>query len=375
MDDGQTQDAPPTTAEIEFEDHKMVRISIVGIFLILFIGMLYFAQGLLMPVTLAFLAALVLSPVVRSLHKRGVPEGLSALCLVLALAAAIVVGGYTLSGPVTALVEDAPSIGWELRYKLASLREPFEKVKNARQLVDDATKEDPEPGVEEVIVREPGLLNRAAEGLPEVLAGAGLALVLLLFLLASGDLFFEKLVKALPTLQDRKRALRIAQDVEREVSRYLLTISVINAVLGVLVGTGLYVIGMPNPLLWGVLVAALNFVPYLGAVIGIGLVSIVALVSFPTLGQAAMAPGIYLVLTLVEGQVLTPMLVGKRLQINAVAVFLAIAFWGWMWGFIGVLIAVPILIVIKVFASRVEDLSGLNEFLSERGVTTAPPPG
>ncbi len=123
---------------------------------------------------------------------------------------------------------------------------------------------------------------------------------------------------------------------------------------------------MPNPVLWGILATALNFIPYAGAIAGTGFAGIMAILSFPTLGSALIAPAAYLICTVIEGQLITPALVGNRLQINSVSVFLAVAFWGWLWGFAGILIAVPMLIVLKVFALHVGGLGGLHEFLSPR---------
>lgn len=345
---------------------RAAELSQIGSFLILVCGILYFAQSLLLPVTLAFLFALVLSPVIRAFKRRGVPEGITAFLLVVMVATGVGFGTYSLSGPVTRWIEDAPQIGWELRRKLAVLSESAEKVQEAQKQIEEATEQDTEPGVDKVVVKEPGLLSRAAQGAPEVAAGAALTFVLLLFLLASGDMFYEKLVRALPTLKNKKMGLRIARDIEREISRYLFTISVINFCLGVVIAGGLYAIGMPNPILWGVVATLLNFVPYVGALVGIATVGIVALVSLPTLGHAVLAPIFYLLCTTIEGQFVTPAMVGRRLQINAVAVFLAIAFWGWLWGFFGIFMAVPLLIVVKTFSRHVEGLGGLEEFLAAR---------
>src|SRR3546814_664372 len=214
------------------------------------------------------------------------------------------------------MVDDAPRIGYELRLKLAEWRAPLEKVQEARQRVDEATRDQADPDVQEVVVREPGLLSWAATGIPEILAGAGLALVLLIFLLASGDLFYEKLVRSMPSMHDKKRWLRIVYDVEREVSRYLFTVSAINLGLGAILALGLWLLGMPNPLLWGMAAALLNFIPYLGPLVGIVLVGVLALVHFPTLGAALAPPGLYIACNIVEGQFVTPALVGRRLQVN-----------------------------------------------------------
>jgi predicted PurR-regulated permease PerM len=343
-----------------------VTISIVGSFLILLVGVLYFAQSVLLPVVLAFLFSLILSPIVRTFKRFGFPESITAVILIVIVASAAGGGVYSLSGPVSTWVEEAPSIGLKLRSKLSALRGPVEKIKEAQKQVDAATKQVTEPSSLEVVVKEPGLISKAAQGAPDVLAGAALTVVLLMFVLASGDMFHEKLVRVLPTLTDKKQALRIAKDIEQDVSQYLLTITAINAVLGAVVASGLYLIGMPNPVLWGVAAALLNFIPYIGAIIGITVVGLVAVVSYPSLGQAFLAPAIYLVCTVIEGQFVTPALVGRRMQINTIAVLLAVAFWGWLWGIAGIFIAVPILIIIKVFSTQIAGLEGLQEFLSPR---------
>ena len=156
-----------------------------------------------------------------------------------------------------------------------------------------------------------------------------------IFLLASGDFFLRKLIKVLPTLSDKKRALTITNTMQREISRYFLTVTLINAGLGLAVGTALYFIGMPTPYLWGAMAFALNFIPYLGALVGIVLTAAVALVSFDSIGQALLAPAAYLALATLEGNFITPTIMGKRFTLNPVVVFIWLIFWGWLWGVIG----------------------------------------
>ncbi len=350
---------------------QTAKVSVIGIFLILIGGVLFFAKDFLLPVSLAFLIALVLSPVVRYLRRRGIPEGLSALVLVLCLFAGIGAAAYGLSGPVAQWVADAPKHAREIQYKISSLRRPVEAVVEASKRVE-ALAESDDSSTQKVVLAEPGLIARAATGAPEAVAKIGLTLVLLLFLLASGDLFYEKLVKSLPTFSDKRRGVRIAREVEREVSRYLLTVACINAGLGIAVGIAMYVVGMPNPALWGLTAAVLNFVPYLGALIGIVVVAAVGLVSYDTLGQALVPPLIYAALTTLEGQLVTPLLVGRRLEMNAVAVFIAVAFWGWLWGIVGAIIAVPMLVVVRIFADHVEGLGALSQFLAARDTPADP---
>lgn len=364
----QTSSQPETEDDevVQIAMSKPVQFSIIGSFMILLLCAFYYAQNLLLPIVVAFLSALVLSPIVRTLKRSGIHESISAFLLVVLFAGVFGLTVYSLSGPISQWIEEAPRIGQELRTKLKTLRRPMEQIDAAQKQLEDATQGTTDPRIQEVAVREPGLLSKIAQGVPNIFAGAAVTFVLLLFLLASGDMFYEKLVRVLPTLTDRKRGLRIAYDIEREVSRYLLTITIINFALGAVIGAGLFVLGMPNPILWGLIAALLNFVPYIGAITGMAVVSVVAMVSFPTLGHALLAPAFYMFCSAIEGQFITPALVGRRLQINAIAVFLAIVFWGWIWGVIGVFVAVPMLIVVKVFCRHIESLSGLDEFLSAR---------
>ncbi|MDX6805218.1 AI-2E family transporter [Terrihabitans rhizophilus] len=341
----------------------LVRTSIIGIFLILLTGALYFAQDVLVPIALAFFIAVLLSPIVRFLQRFGIMPGITATVIVVALLTLIGVGGYSLSGPISGWIDNAPRIGQQIEEKLSVLRSSFGFVAQVNEQVSELGGKD-DPDVQQVVMKQPGILNRAATGMPAIATKLGLTLVLLLFLLAAGDLFREKLVKVLPTMKDKKRAVHISRDIEREVSRYLLTIAFINVAYGGAVGIGMAFLGMPNPVLWGVLAFFLAFIPYLGALVGCGLVFVVALVSFPTIGYALLAPAIYAVVAIIEGQFLTPMIVGRRLEMNAVAILISVAFWGWLWGIIGALMAVPILVMIKVFSDHVEGLEPVGQFLS-----------
>ena len=339
-------------------------ISVIGTFGVLSLGCIYIAQDLLFPITLAFLLSLVFSPVVRTFARVRIPRVLTAFTIVLGLTATAIAGVYGLSGPVSGWIDEAPQIERQLRLRLADLGEPLDKLRDAQKQVSEATDQNNEgDDVQKVVVAEPNLISQAAQGAPGIATGIALMLVLLLFILSGGDLVYEKMVRALPTFGDRRKGLRIAHDVEREVSRYLATISAINIILGIVIGTLMAMIGMPNPFLWGVAAAVLNFVPVLGALCGVMLVGVVALVSVQTTSEALLAPALYLACTALEGQLITPALVGNRLRINSIAIILAIAFWGWLWGFVGVLVAVPLLIVTSVIANHVEGLGGLRELL------------
>ena len=353
-------------ASADIDVLRGIRTASIGLFLIALVGLVYFARDFLLPVVLAFLFALTLSPVVRFLKKRGVPPALSALALVLILVAGFGAGAFFLSEPVSNWVDTAPEIGRKVQEKLKVLKKPVDAVVAASDQVAKMSESASSPQVQSVVVQQPGILSKAADNLVGGLSIAAITFVLLLFLLASGTLFYEKMIGVLPTLSDKKRALTIAYDVEREVSHYLLSITVINIGFGIVVASSMMFTGMPNPVLWGVAASFLNFIPYIGALAGIGMVGLVAMISFDSVGYALLPPLLYLAAAIVEGQFITPIVLGRRLELNSVAIFIFVALWSWLWGIVGTIIAVPLLVSVKVFCDHFEGLQTFGEFLSGR---------
>lgn len=345
-------------------DTHLMRSLLVGIFILLIVYALYFGRAFFMPVILAFLLALTLTPIVRLLRKHGVPDVVSATLLVLLSLFILAVAGYLLSGPVIDLINNSSSIGLQLTERLEQLRRPFERIMQISREIEGLTQTSQEPGVQKVAVSQSGILSSAASNILSAGTSLTIIFVLSLFLLASGTMFYEKIIQSFASLSEKKRALRVVYDVEREISHYLLTVAAINLGLGTVIGLGLWALGMPNPLVWGAAAALLNFLPYVGALITLILVTIIALISFDTIPYALLAPAFVLLCDIVEGQFVTPMVVGRRLEINAVAIFIAIAFWSWLWGFVGALMAVPLLVVIKVFCDHFDGLSHVGNFLA-----------
>jgi predicted PurR-regulated permease PerM len=368
-------DSPPEASRAEPELRR-IRSLLIGIFLLALVYALYFARDFFLPVVLAFLLAMMLTPIVRLGRKHGVPAYLSATLLV--FLSVIVVGGigYFMSGPVIALINDAPALGLRLSERLAELRRPLDRVLIIFRQVDQVADGAREPGVQKVVVAQAGIISQAAGNLLSAGTTIALTFVLSLFLLASGTLFYEKIVQSFARMSEKKRALRVVYDVEREISHYLLTITLINAGLGLAVGFGMWAIGMPTPLVWGVLAMLLNFLPYIGAVTTIVLVAAMSLVTFESLSYAMLAPAFVIICNVIEGQLITPLVIGRRLEINAVAIFIAVAFWSWLWGFVGALIAVPILVIIKVFCDHFDGLRHVGNFLAAQQTTeeAAPQP-
>ncbi|MER8429273.1 AI-2E family transporter [Mesorhizobium caraganae] len=345
-------------------DTHLMRSLLIGIFILMAIYALYFARAFFMPVILAFLLTLTLTPIVRFLRKRGIPELVSATLLVVLSVCVFAIAGYLLSGPVIDLLNNTSSIGQQLTERLAQLRRPLERIMQISHQIEQMTETSQEPGIQKVALAQSGILSAAASNVLAAGTSFTIIFVLSLFLLASGTMFYEKIIQSFASLSEKKRALRVVYDVEREISHYLLTVTIINAGLGAVIGLGLWALGMPNPLVWGVAAALLNFLPYVGAMLTIVLVSVMALISFDTISYALLAPAFVLLCDIIEGQLVTPMVVGRRLEINAVAIFIAIAFWSWLWGFVGALMAVPLLVVIKVFCDHFEGLGHVGNFLA-----------
>jgi len=187
---------------------------------------------------------------------------------------------------------------------------------------------------------------------------------LVYLLLASGDLFLQKLVRVMPTLSDKKRAVEVSHEIQQNISNYLFSVSLINIGLGIVVSGGLYFMGVPNAAMWGMLVAVLNFVPYFGPVAGVILLATVGLLTFDTLWQGLLPPAWYLVLHLLEANLITPVLLGRRFTLNPVVIFISLIFWIWLWGVPGALLSVPILVSIKAVCDRVPAMSPVSELLS-----------
>ena len=358
---------PEERPVVRLSTQSVPRWAVIGIFLLLLTAGIAYARDFLMPVMLGFLLALVFSPVRRFLERRRIPPEISAFLIVGSLVATLASGVLLLAGPVQGWIEDAPEIARELEWKTRSLFGGAQAVIEAGQTVDEVTSGGKDPEVQEVVVKEPGMFTNLAWVAPAYLAQTVLTLVLLLFLLASGDMIYEKIVHVLPTFKDKRQAMRIAHDIERKLSRYLFTITAINAALGVAVGIAMALLGMPNPALFGVIDFSLNYVPYLGALTGVAAALVVGLLTFDDPGTALLPSLAYFALTAIEGQFVTPYFVGRRLEMNTVVIFLSITFWAWLWSVMGMLLAVPLLVTIRAFCEHIPELVPVGKFLAARG--------
>ena len=333
------------------------------------VAFLYFARPVILPVFLACVAGMTLKPLIRWSSCCHVPPALSAALVLLILVGSIVMGCVQFGRPALLWITEAPQHMTELRQRVQKILPAGARISKAAAAVtnlgatEEEKKEDQKnaPTVQLKDNRGAGsILNWTGT----FVAGVGETLVLLYLLLASGDLFLQKLVHVMPTLSDKKRAVEISREIQQNISNYLFSVSLINLGLGLLVSGGLYFMGVPNAAMWGLLVAVLNFVPYFGPVAGVIIIATVGLLTFDTLGKGLLPAAWYLLLHLLETNLITPVLLGRRFTLNPVVIFVSLIFWTWLWGVPGALLSVPILVTIKVICDRVPTLSSVSELLT-----------
>ncbi len=339
-------------------------LAITGLFVLAVLYTLFVARAFLLPIVLAVLLDFLLSPVIRSLKQIRIPEPLGAAIVILALLGVIGGAAYTLTDPAREWIQKAPQSLAKVQGRLRELRRPVDQMTRTAEQVEAAT-EVSKPGPPEVVVRGPRLSERLFGSTLSFIVGVLETLILLYFLLAVGDLFLQKLIKVLPLLRDKKKAVAIARETEASISTYLLTVAAVNVGLGVAVTLVMGLLKMPNAMLWGTLAALAEFVPYLGATVMMGLLAMAGLVTFPNVGHALLVPGAYVAVNLVQANFISPTVLGRRLTLNPVAILVGLAFWWWIWGVGGAFIAVPLLATFKIVCDHVESLAPIGEFLGK----------
>lgn len=320
--------------------------ALVVIAVLLVIGVLQFAQSAVVPLLFAAFLAMLLSPSVALLRRIGVPRGVAAGVVVLSLVAIVGVGFNATWHPAKAWLDEAPQTLRTLERKLRPVTGFIAKVESVSVQAERVT----DPGAAKsgaaTPVKAPEQKSTIANT-QEWLIAILTTLVVTYFLLATGPSLLVKVEAALGSRTRNTRLLRLAATISDDVGRYFATVTLINLALGVATAVTMYWLGMPNPLLWGVVAFVLNFIPYAGSATTLALLTVVALVSFDDLGKPLAVAGSYLILTTLEGQIVQPILVGRRLDVSPLLVFLSLWVGGWLWGIAGVALAVPLLVAAK----------------------------
>ena len=339
-------------------------IAITGLFVLAVLYTVYFTRAILLPIVLAVLLDFLLSPLIRGLKRLRIKEPVGAVLVILVFLGALGGGVYSLAEPAQAWMARAPESLKLLQTRLRVVRRPVEQVTRTAEQVEAAT-EVRKSGPPEVIIRGPRLSDRLFGSTQLFVAGALEMLVLLYFLLAVGDLFLQKLIRVLPQFKDKKMAVAIARETEASISTYLFTVTLVNLTLGTVVTLVMLAVGMPNPMLWGTLAALAEFIPYLGSTALLATLTLAGLVTFPNLGHALLVPGSYLAVNVVQANFISPVVLGRRLTLNPVAILVGLIFWWWIWGVAGAFIAVPLLATFKIFCDHIESLAPIGEFLGD----------
>lgn len=340
---------------------------------------LWWAQEVFIPIVLSVLISYALDPLVLLLMRIRVPRAVGAALVVAALACGMGYAVWTLSDDAAEIVARLPAAAQKLRQTLrspggqADTIEQVQKAATELQKTADATAgtAPAPPGVQRVQIEERAIDFREYLfwGSAGAVAFAGQAILILFFvffLLATGDLFKRKLVRiAGPSLEKKKITVQILNEINEQIERFLFVRVVTSVVVGVVTYIAFKIIGLNEAGVWAILAGVFNSIPYFGPVIVAAGTAVVAFLQFGTIGMAAYVSGVSLVITSLEGWVLTPWLTSRTARTNEVAVFVGLIFWGFVWGLWGTLLAVPMLVVAKAFCDRIEDLKPVGELLGE----------
>ena len=328
-----------------------------GLFLMAGLSVLYVASEIVLPLVLAIVLKLLLQPLVRLLERCRIPRAAGAILSVLLVLAAFGGSFSLLAGPATAWAGKLPEAIPKLRDSLSFLHRPIDAAQHMmQQLGADTAAATPS-------VKPATLVGAVLSGSASATSGLFTTLLILFYLLVSGETFLRRLVEILPRFRDKRSAVELAADIEKNVSLYLLTVSCINALVGAATGGVMWLCGVENPLLWGAVAFMLNFVPILGPMAGIVVFLMASILSLGVSWWAVLPVGLYLGIHIVEGEIFTPMLLARRFTINPVAVILALIFWYWMWGVAGAVLAVPLLAVTKIICDDLRPLRALGHLL------------
>lgn len=353
-----------------------LQIPLWGLFIMAVLGVLYFAKAVFVPIFLAVVFSFVLMIPVKLLERLRIPQAFGALIVLVMTLSALSVLAYYMYDPVKVWVERFPTEIQKIESKVADLRSSFNDVQKTTAQIDQKITDltgssTQDSGTQEVVVKSGSRLYTLMDNTQAFIVGFMSFLLLLYFLMAFGESMIKNLMMTWKDRAHRITFLRITQESQYQISYYLLLITIINIGLGVVTALGMWMIGMPTPLLWGFSATILNYIPYIGPLINMILVTFVGLVTFDNLSTAMLPALIILVLNIIEGQMVQPLFVGKMFTINPVFVFISVAFWGWLWGVAGMFMAVPLLMIINIFVLKMRELAVAAEASKAAAVAAA----
>ena len=355
---------PEAASGIEAVASGSLSIGVFVLAILATIGALYVGKEVFLPVVLALVLKLMLQPIMNALCERlHVPHTLSALFLIICLFGLVAALAVTISVPASAWIQKIPEILPDIQQKLEGLRQPIEYLQQAFSAVTNMTS----PGGEgpAVAVKDgSGVASTLALGTVKTLSRFFATMVVLFFLLVAGDRLMRGFIEVLPRFSDKRQATTIANEIQQNIGGYLLTITMMNAAVGVATGIAMWGCGLGDPLLWGAAAFLLNYVPVFGPLTGIGVFLVAGIVTLSWPWFAFLPAILYLLIHVAEGETITPLLLAGRLKLNPVLVIVSLFFWHALWGIPGALLAVPLLAVLKIVCDHVESLKPISHIMA-----------
>lgn len=315
------------------------------------------AKDFLLPIAIALVFAVLLSPLCRLLERVWIPRPLAAV-LALAFAGMSAWVAFSLiAQPASHLIEDAPAMMNRAERHLRALQEPLKPLTDISREVEGMNIVEPQtPASRTVVMQGPGLASAIVTSAQTIVAQTGLVFILCFFLLLTRSEFRIKVIAFQPTLRARVRAARVFRDVGRRVTGYMVMFSTINLCVGIATGLACWQLGLPEPLMWGGVAMLFNFIPFLGPALTMGLLGFAGLATFDTLLEASFPLLAFVTISFMEANFITPTIIGKRMMLNPLAIILVVGFWIWLWGPLGGVIALPLLIMFKVICDHTPPL-------------------
>jgi len=342
----------------------MASLPVSGIFILLLLAAIWLARDLLIPVTVAFLLFFAGSPLRRRLGRWGIPNWASAVLVSAAVLAGALGIGTIVAGQAGGILSELPTISSRLDEKFQTIRAKVVDLRNVAKRIDQAATPAVETGAIATQEKGASVVMNVLGATPAALGQVFATVLLLFFLICSADLFYLKIVQSFDHIREKREAYAALRQIEASLGNYFATIFAINAGLGMVIAAVFWALGMPAPLLFGVAAFLLNFIPYVGIFIGAGLSTAVALVSLDGFFWPAMVGGSYLLANSIENNAVTPLFLSRKLELNMVVVFLAVALWAWLWSFLGMIVAVPLLVVARVLCEHVPGWEKFGNFLA-----------
>ena len=338
------------------DDPKTVFLGILCLLAVL--ACLSIARDIVLPVVLALVLKLLLQPLVRLLERVRVPKAIGALAAILVLMAIFIGIGTLLTSPAATWAGNLSTEWPEIQAKFAFLADPLHDLQQRLEQMGVRF-----GGAGSLLENPTAIVGTIFAGTSTIASHLFETLLILFYLLVFGETFLRRFVEILPNFLEKREAVSISQQIERDLSAYLLTVTVLNAMVGAATALVMWACGVPAPVLWGVVAFCLNFVPILGPIFGVLLFLGVGLIAEGPAWLAVLPAALYLGIHVAEGEWFTPMVLARRFTINPVAVILALIFWYWMWGVPGAILAVPMLAITKIVCDRLRPLRALGHLL------------